>query len=101
MRGDFLAHEVGERHLGGGDQPAAVAVRLPRLSCNGRRAGRKVEVLGKLRQLTRSEHRLVANHQRHLHFLVAVLGGVQVEHELAERTLEPRKLALQNGEAAA
>ena len=53
-----------------------------------------------LRHLAGAVHRLVAHQQRRLHLGVAVLGRVQVEHELAERALEPRELALQHGEAA-
>ena len=44
---------------------------------------------------------LVAHHQRRLHFGVAMLGRVQVEHELPERALQPRQLPVQHGEAAA
>src|SRR5690606_33329481 len=49
----------------------------------------------------RTEQRLVAYQQRRLHFGVAVLLGMEVEHELPERALEPRELALQHHEAAA
>ena len=72
--------QVGQRHLGGGDQPAAV--------------GGVEQVLGELRQLAGAEHRLVAHQQRRRDLGVAVLLGLDVEHELAERPLQPRQLAL-------
>jgi hypothetical protein len=45
--------------------------------------------------------RVVAHQQRRLDFGIAVLGRVQVEHELAERAFQPGKLALEHGEARA
>ena len=42
---------------------------------------------------------MVAHEHRRAHFAVAVLAGLQVEHELAKRAFEPRKLARQHDEA--
>ena len=52
-------------------------------------------------QLRRAEHGGVAHQQRRRDFLIAMLVGVQVEHELGERAFQPRQLALQHGEARA
>ena len=58
-------------------------------------------VLVEFRQLPRPKHHLVAHQQRRRHLRVAVLGRVQVEHELAERAFEARELAAQHHEARA
>ena len=50
-------------------------------------------IILELRQLRRAEHHLVAHQDRRAHLGVAVLGRVQVEHELGERALEPREAA--------
>ena len=63
--------------------------------------GREEQVVLKLRQLVGAEQNLVPHHQWRLNLGVAMLGRVQIQHELAERAIEPRKLALQHGEAAA
>ena len=46
-------------------------------------------VVGELRQLAGAEHRLVAHEERRADLGVAVLHGLLVEHELAERPLQP------------
>ena len=84
---DRLAHEVGEADFGGGDQPEAV--------------GGVEQVLGELGQLRGAIERGVAHQHRRRHFLVAEAGGVGVEHELAERTVEPGEGPAQIGEARA
>ena len=43
--------------------------------------------------------RLVAHQQRRRDLGIAVLAGLQIEHELAKRALEPGQLALQDDEA--
>ena len=53
------------------------------------------------RQLRRAEHGLVAHEERRVDLGVAVLGRVQVEHELRQRPLQPRQRALQHNEARA
>src|SRR6185312_12826720 len=62
---------------------------------------RKEQVFLELGQLVGAEKHLVAHQKRRLDLGVAVLRGVRVYHELAERTLEPGKLPLENSEAAA
>src|SRR5215210_1631396 len=42
-------------------------------------------ILFEFRQLPSAEHHVVAHQQRRRHLRVAVLGRMQVEHELAER----------------
>ena len=127
---DRFAHQIGERHLGGGDEPEAVRLeaRLSALasnaSCRPAHAGRtrrcrsryssawRVEILARsrsvhelvvfeFRQLRGAEHHLVAHQQRRRHLRVAMLARVQVEHELPERALQPRKPLLQHHEARA
>ncbi len=44
---------------------------------------------------------MVAYQQRRIHLGVAVLVGVEVEHELADRTLQPRQALLQDHKARA
>lgn len=52
------------------------------------------KVLLEFRQLVGAEQRFVAHQERHLHFRVTMLGGVQVEHELADGAFQPRQPAL-------
>ena len=47
------------------------------------------------------EQGVVADQERRHDFGVAVLGGVKVEHELAERPLQPRQLPLEDHEPGA
>ncbi len=95
------AGEIGERHFGGRDEPIVCCVFV-----RGRAAGRTTcrhgeLILAKLRQLRRAEHRGVAHEQRWRDLRIAVLVGVQIEHELRERAFEPRELALIDDEARA
>ena len=87
FRHDGIAHRVGQRDFRGGDQPAAI--------------GGTEAVFGEFRQLAGAEHGGVVHQHRHGGFLVAMLLGVQIEHELAERAFHPRQPAAQNGEAGA
>ena len=84
---DLARNRVGQRHFRGRDQPAAVG-------------GAEV-VLGEFRQLAGAEQGGVVDQGRHDGFRVAVLGGVQVQHELAQRPLHARERATQDGEARA
>ncbi len=77
--------EVGERHLGGGDEEL--------LGVHGE------EVVGELGQLVGAEERGAVGHERRRDLLVAVFGGVEVEHPLAERAVQPRQRAAEDGEA--
>ena len=84
---DLAGDEVGERDLGGRDQPPAV--------------GGPVAVLGELRQLAGAEHRLVAHQHRGPDLGQAVLLDVGVEHELGERAVQADHRALHHHEAGA
>jgi hypothetical protein len=53
------------------------------------------------RQLPSSEHNLVAHEQRRIDFGIAVLIGVEVEHELPDRALQPCEALLENDKARA
>ncbi len=59
------------------------------------------EILLHLRQLAGAEQRLGADQVGHRDLGVAVLAGLQVEHELAERPLELGELAPQHHETGA
>ena len=84
---DLAGDEVGQRHLGGRDQPPAV--------------GGAVAVLGELRQLAGAEHGLVADEDRGPDLGEAVLLDVGVEHELGERPVQADHRALHHHEAGA
>ena len=111
---NLLAHEIGERHLrrrnhavaGVLDHLADGIARLAFERCGDdlleRVAGEGPElVVLEFRQLRRAEHGVVANEQRRVHFRVAVLVRVQVDHELTERALQPREAAFEHHEARA
>ena len=85
---DFAAHQVGQRHFGGRNQ---VALGLANL--------RAEQVLLELRQLAGALHAVGVDQQRHVAFGVAVFAGVQVEHELPKRAMQPGQLAAHDGEA--
>ena len=87
---DLVADDVGQRHFTGGNQVALALAEL----------GRE-QVFLELRQLPGAAHRIGIDQQRHVGFLVAVLAGVQVQHELRQRTMQPRQLSAQHGEARA
>ena len=92
---DVVAHEIGERHFGGGDEPAPVDRPLrsqlraiARDSIESARSSMRVEardrlelILGEFRQLRRAEHGVVAHEKRRVDLGIAVLARVQVEHE--------------------
>ena len=87
---DLLAHEVGERDLGGGDEPEAIS--------------RDEQVLGELRQVAGAVGGMVLDQQWRVVLGVtaelAVRGRcVQVEHEGGDGALEPRQRALEHDEA--
>ena len=69
--------EVGERHLGGRDQEQIV-----------RR--HRVQVVLELRQLAGAGERRAVDEIGRRDLLVAVLAGVEVEHEAAQRAHQPR-----------
>jgi hypothetical protein len=84
---DLARDDVGERHLGGGDQPPAI--------------GGLVAVLAEFRQLAGAIHRLVAHQDGAVDLGQAVLGRVDVEHELRQRPVQARDGALHHDEAGA
>ena len=77
---DLVAHDVGHRHFGGRDQVELAAV--------GARHAEQVFL--ELRQLAGAEHAVGIDQVGHVDLGVAVLGGVQVEHELGERAMQAR-----------
>ena len=84
---DLAGDEVGERHLGGRDQVMI--------------AGGAEQIVAELGQLAGAEQRLGADQIGHGHLGVAVLAGLQRQHELADRPLERGELAPQRHEARA
>ena len=82
---NFLAHQIGQRHLGGGDQPEVLA--------------RAKLVVAELRELRGAIHGVVAHQHRRVHLFITVVLGVQVQHELAQRPLQPRQRPAQDHEA--
>ncbi len=83
---DLVAMQVGHRHLGGRDQVVVGALQPE-------------EVRLELRQLAGAEERRRVDDVRRQHLGVAVLAGVEVEHERDERPLERGAGAEQRGEA--
>ena len=64
-------------------------------------AGDLEEVRFELRQIAGSGQRRAVRHERRLDLGVAVLRGVQVEHEVDQRAREARACADQHGEPGA
>ena len=81
------AREIGQRHFGGRDQPAAI--------------GGAEQVLAEFRQLPGAVHGRVIDQEGHRRLGVAVLIGMQRDHPMTKRTFEPRERALQHREARA
>ena len=79
--------EVRKRNFRGRDKPEVVV-----------RAA--VKVLGELRKLARSGHRLRVDERRRLYLREAVLRRVEVEHEVHKAAFESRASAFKHGEAA-
>ena len=96
---NLVAIEVGDGNLGGGDQPVVVVFELAARSGLGVGIGAAEQILGKLGQLAGAEERLGVDHEGRQHLGVAVLLGVQVEHEADQRPLQPRSRAHVDGEA--
>ncbi|CRD57893.1 hypothetical protein BN126330174 [Stenotrophomonas thermophila] len=85
---DLVAHDVGQRHFRGRDQVA-----------RGIAHGGLEQVVLELRQLAGAAQRIGVDQQRHVGFLITVLAGMQVDHELGQRTVQARDRAAQHGEA--
>ena len=98
---DFVAIEIGDRNLGGGDEPVVVVFEFAAADRLRVGIGAAEKVFGKLGQLAGSEQALAVDHEGRQHFGVAVLLRVQVEHEADEGPFEPRARAHVDGEARA
>ncbi len=86
----FVAVEICDRDFGGGNEPEILF------------AVRHAEGIGaELRQLPRSVHRIGIHQVRRKNFGVPVLAGVQIEHEIGERTFEFGAQVPVDGEARA
>ena len=98
---DGFANEIGQRHFGGGDETEAFGLQ-PSIGSGEQFAldGPKLIVL-EFRQLPGAEHHLVPHQQRRIDLGIAVLVGVEIEHELPDRALQPREAFFQHDEARA
>ena len=95
QRHDLVAHHVGDRHFGGRNQVKILLTFFTHLARHAK------QVFLKFWQLSGTTHRIGIDQIRHIHFGVAVLVGMRVEHELRERAVQPRQPALQQREARA
>src|SRR5437773_888548 len=84
----LVAVEVGDRHLGRGDEPQVLL-------------GVAVEVVAELGEVPGADQALALHHRRRVDLDVAVLARVEVEHPGDERALEARARAAQHVEARA
>ena len=98
---DFVAVEVGDGDFGGGDEPVVVILEFA--AADGLRigVGAAEEILGELGQLAGAEEALAVDHEGRQDFGIAVLPGVQVEHEGDEGALEAGACAHVNRKARA
>ena len=98
---DGFADEVGQRDFGGGNEAETLGLQ----SFVGRRKQFALDgpelVILEFRQLARAEHHVVAHQQRRIDLGIAMLVGVEVEHELPDRALQPRQPLLQHDKARA
>ncbi len=86
-RKNLVAHQVGDGHFRSRNQ------------VEGLLAAHDEQVLFELRQLSRAQNRLGLHEQRHIHLRVAVLPGMQVEHELRQGAMQMRDLRTKDHEA--
>ena len=94
---DFIAHQVGQRHFRGGDQIQRGVFGFTLLAAL---FGGK-QVFFKLGQLPRAAQRVGVDDVGHIAFGVAVLLGLQVQHELRQRAVHAGQRAFHDGEARA
>ena len=94
----FVAEEIGDGDLGGGDEPVVV---VGELAFVGAAVVGVEEVFGKLGQLAGAKERAAVDHGGRQDLGVAVLASVEVEHEGGEGSLEAGALAEVDGEAGA
>ena len=83
---DLVAHQVGQRHLGGRDQ-----VEIGTFEAE--------QVFPELGQLPGAVQAVGIDHVGHIGLGVAVLDGVRVEHELGQRPVQARQRPAHHGEA--
>ena len=93
----FIAEEIRDWNFGGGDQPMIVVVQIA-LSERAFIVAVK-EVLSEFRQLAGAEERAGVDHVGRQNFRIAVLAGVQVQHEVGQGALKPGTRAVVKGEA--
>ncbi len=95
----LVAEEVGDGDLGGGDEPVVVLLQLA--GGVGALVVAVEEVFGELGELAGAEEGLRVDHVGRQDFGVAVLGCVEVEHEVGEGALEAGSLTVVDDEAGA
>src|SRR5204862_2643940 len=86
-RQDFFPVKICYRHFRGRREEKLLALE-------------PVHVLLELRQLRRPDHTFAPHQKRGAYFEITMLAGVQVEHELDERPLQPRPRARETDEPA-
>ena len=96
---DLVAIEVCDGDLGGGDEPVVAVFEFAAGDGFGVGVGAAEEIVGEFGKLARAEERLAVHHEGWKDFSVAVIRGVEVEHEADERTFEPSTRAHVDGEA--
>ncbi|CCJ83722.1 hypothetical protein BN133_99 [Cronobacter dublinensis 582] len=92
---DFIAHEVGQRHFRRRDQRVVAAVRF-----FFQRTGME-QIACELRQLTGAIKRVVVHQVRHIVFAIAMLFGMQIEHELRQRAVQTGNLPFHHDKTGA
>ncbi len=95
----LVAEEVGDGDFGGGDEPVVVLLQLA--GAVGSLVVAVEEVFGELGKLAGAEEGFGIDHVGGQDFGVAMLGCVEVEHEVGEGTLETGSLAVVDDEAGA
>ncbi len=84
---DLIAHQIGQRHFGCGNEVVALALSV----LHGE------EVFLEFRELPRAAQRLRRHDVRHVGFGVAMFGGVNVEHELGKGPMQAGDRPAQHG----
>ena len=92
---DFVTHQVGQRHFCRWDQRIVAAV-----SFFIQRTGVE-QIASKFRQLACSVQRVMVNQIRNVVFAVTMLFGMQIQHELRQRTVHARDLPFHHDETRA
>ena len=92
---DFVANQVGQRNFCRWDQRIVAAV-----SFFIQRTGVE-QIASKFRQLPCSVQRVMVNQIRNVVFAVTMLFGMQIQHELRQRTVHARDLPFHHDETRA